>query len=76
MKVKALLQETDETNPRWRGVSWRDIDDVETLIEFCQDTLDEDLYSELEDELQGLHIEEPDDHEEADDIIRDFLEKA
>lgn len=69
------MSETDDPNPRWVNVKWQDIDDVEELIEFCQDNLDEDQYEELEAELQGLHIEEPDDHEEADDIIRAFLTK-
>lgn len=68
------LQESDE-NPRSVNVDWHDIDDVEDLIEFAQDNLDEEQYEQLDSELQGLHIEDPDDHEEADDIIRDFLTK-
>jgi hypothetical protein len=75
MPKPKVIKENDEQNPRWAGIDWHDIDDVEDLIDFCQDNLDEDTYEKLDASLIGLHIEDPEDHEEAEEIIRDFLDK-
>lgn len=55
---------------------WKDIDDVEELLSYAQEALDDDdQMEELDGQLQGLHIEDEEDHEEAMEIIGRFLEK-
>lgn len=82
MTFKKFLESklSSAVNPRWRGVNWRDIDDVEDLIEYCEDMLSEDQYEMLDDQLAGLNYRwssasNPEDIEKAHDIICAFLEK-
>lgn len=61
-----------ESNER---TDYSEIDNVEELLSFAEDHCSEGAFEDLMGELQGLHIEDEEDHEEAMDIIHKFLDQ-
>lgn len=69
MKLHEIL------NPVVEAKGFDSITDIDELVSFAEDNLTDDQVEEMHDELQGLHIEDEEDHDEADGIIRAFLRK-
>ena len=52
---------------------WQDIEDPEELYHWAMDNLSDESFAKLDQQLQGLHLEDEDDHDEALEIMTHFL---
>lgn len=69
-----LIQSILSQVPVQESQKWMSLK-VGDKFEFAMNNLSDEDFEALNDELQGLHIEDKEDHAEADDIISKFLSK-